>query len=248
MAVQTIILRESEQKKPLKVRFASLPSSEFWQYVGTFTGETQSEPRGQVSDLNRVAQVAATLLAAKVANRLVSVEMVIDPVIPPVAIPEPRLLPLVAAITDNASASVEPGPGMVLVTTWWRGRTVGIDAVGVGGALPPIIRENLMRPGFSTRVAGWDTGFGLYETIAAAAAFGAKVELLEPPEGVCFRLSLPLRRGTPASPPEKQDGLGEEGERGATAAWASEEGPFDPRSLDLLHVIGHARNDEPIQA
>jgi len=70
--------------------------------------------------------------------------------------------------------------------------------------VPDEIRSNLLRPGFTTRVAEWDTGLGLHEASEAAAAVEGRVEMFEPGDtpGVGFRFAMALCNGTPAGSPE----------------------------------------------
>jgi hypothetical protein len=246
VAIQTIVLTNDNRKAELKVRFASLPSSEFWQYGGGLSDDAKIGCGIADGDFNRVAQAVAARLAEKVANRLVDVELVIEPVVPTVTIPDARFIPLVLAIAENASASVEPGPGKVQMITWWRGRTIGIDAIGVGGTVPAIIRANLLSPGFSTRIADWDTGFGLHDAAVAAAACGASIEVLDAPEGAVFRLAVQLGRGTPMTPPERETSSGDEGS-GVSGDWLSGR-PSHPALPDLLRVLKGAWEREPILA
>ena len=215
MTVRTIIINENKgvATQPV-VRLASHNPAALWQHVGycveaASRGETSA---GEDRDLNRAAQLAAQLLLEKVAARGITVEVVIDPFILPTNTTTRRLVPLILAIAENASASVEPGPGTVVLRTWWRRGYAGVDAVGIGGSVSADVRKNLMRPGFSTRVAEWDTGLGLHEANTAARQINGSIEVFDPKEeeGVGFRLAFPLKAGSHADPAESVLGLEED--------------------------------------
>jgi hypothetical protein len=157
--------------------------------------------------INRSASMAARELARKVGDRAVKVELIIQPLMPSIAVHWERLVPIMASIADNASASVEPGPATVSLRTWWEDSHAGLDAVGQGGNIDPVVRARLMAPGFTTRVAEWDTGFGLYEASALAAQIGASISIVDSDADTLFRLTIPLCNSTPAAPPFCELGL-----------------------------------------
>jgi len=204
MTVKPIILDKSPRSPQPLVRLSAASPSSVWQHVGFCLDAACGGDVGASRDLNRAAQAAASKLAEKVAGRSIEIELVIDPFIPLTNIAAKRLVPLFLALGENASASVEPGPGTVVISTWYRNGFAGIDAVGRGGHVPEEIRANILRPGFTTRVAEWDTGLGLAEASEAAAAIEGRVELFEPgdQEGVGFRFAMPICAGTPKGSPE----------------------------------------------
>ena len=208
MTIQTIIINDKTSKGEPTVKLMGSPALSVWEYVGSCMKSSGSKDSGNgLSDLNGVAQKAARILAEKVASRNVDVELIINPLIPPIKVDVEHLVKIVVTIGENASASVEPGPGTVVLKTWWHGKFVGVDAIGRGGKMPAEIRRNLMRPGFTTRVADWDTGFGLHSAKEAALAIDGRIEILDLGEGIGFRLAVPVRVGTPLSPPEAMIGL-----------------------------------------
>ncbi len=212
MTIQTIRIDEQGHPGRPIVRLAGPAPGSIWEYSGfNIRPWGDTAPGEGRRDLNSISQAAAKLLAEKVAGRGVRVELIIDPLLPPLNLEMERLVPIVTAIAENASASVEPGPGTVILRTWWHDKHIGIDAIGRGGSVPEPIRQNLMRPGFTTRVAEWDTGFGLHAAIEAAQALAARVEFFEPDNGVGFRLVIPMKAGSPPSPPSAEVGLDCEG-------------------------------------
>lgn len=221
------------------IRLAETMPGSVWQYTGCALS-TLSESGSQLAcnDLNAAAEMAASRLARKVSSRDISVELVIDPLIPPLGITSARVLPLLNAIAENASASVEPGPGTVTLRTWFGDKYAGVDAVGMNGILPSTIRENLTRPGFTTRVAEWDTGFGLHAAMEAALAIAARIELFEPDGSVGFRLAIPIKQGSPLEPPELLTGIEEPGDRTGGMAMSDS----DQLSYQLLVNLESRKN------
>jgi len=200
------IQQDKETANPI-VRLSETTPGSVWQYTGALNTFDCSNNRRAVFDLNSAAELAAAALAKKVSSRDITVELIIDPLIPPLAVTNKRILPIVQAIAENASASVEPGPGTVTLRTWFGDKFAGVDAVGMGGILPTTIRENLVRPGFTTRVADWDTGFGLHAAMEAAVSIAARIELFEPEGSIGFRLAIPLKQGSPLEPSELRTAL-----------------------------------------
>ena len=239
------IRKEKKPSQPIVKLSETVPGS-IWQYTGMCMDRGDHAPR-PCHDLNRAAEIAAAALAKKVSDRRISVELIIDPLIPPLGVANERILPIVTAIAENASASVEPGPGTVILRTWFSEKYAGVDAVGINGSLPTTIRENLTRPGFSTRIADWDTGFGLHAAMEAALSIAARIELFEPDGSVGFRLAIPVKQGNPLNPPERECSLQE------PEATDSGAGPLDPETLSfqLLTSLWSQKdvfNDGTVQA
>jgi hypothetical protein len=142
---------------------------------------------------------------------------------------------------------VEPGPGTVTLRTWIEDRFVGVDAVGRGGILPSTIRENLARPGFTTRVGDWDTGFGLHAAMEAAVSIAARIELFEPEGSVGFRLAIPIKQGSPLEPSELQTGL-REPESTTGGVFLDDTDQLSCQVLAYLESQRNVYNDRIIQA
>ena len=208
--IPTIEIHNENRPSQPTVRLSETTPGSIWQYTGVAIGRASNTvQRHVVSDLNTAAELAAAALAKKVSSRNIHVELIINPLIPPVNVANDQILPLVTAIAENASASVEPGPGTVTLRTWASDKFVGVDAIGMGGILPSPIRENLTRPGFTTRIGDWDTGFGLHSAMEAAIAIAARIELFEPDGSVGFRLAIPLKQGSPLEPSELRTAIAE---------------------------------------
>jgi nitrogen-specific signal transduction histidine kinase len=191
-------------------------------------------PLLRTHDINRAAETAAAALADKVASRNISVELRIDPVLPPVGIEIARIVPILMLIAENASASVEPGPGTVILQTWCTDKLIGVDVVGQNGVVPKEIRDSWTLPGFSTRVADWDTGFGLHAALEAATAIAAKIELLELLDAVTFRFAIPLHAKMPFPSLEAEVGIPDSGNKSGETA----EVKGDLPSYTLLGLMG----------
>lgn len=235
MAVQYIeIGSERDNRQPI-VKLAESSPGSIWQYMGTCIGvQGNDESSRKIHDLNCAAEAAAASLAEKVSRRNIQVELLIDPLIPPMSVEMERVVPILTAIAENASASVEPGPGFVRLKTWCTDKFAGMDAIGRNGFIPNAVRESWTLPGFSTRVADWDTGFGLHAAIEAADAIAGKIELIEQRGAVAFRLALPLNIEAPLPSAEAMVGISEPGEPGGRAALSDNDVP----SYTLLGLLG----------
>ncbi|MCP4601870.1 MAG: hypothetical protein GY847_15380 [Proteobacteria bacterium] len=248
MSIRTIVIDEKPKSMQPIVKLSSFPPGNVWDYAGfMFSPFCEQNIRQAYQDLNTASQAAAKLLAAKVSGRQVRVELIIDPLLPPIKVEKDLLIPILSAIAENASASVEPGPSTVILRTWWRDRYAGVDAVGIGGCLPDEIRHNLMRPGFSTRVAEWDTGFGLHDAAEAAQILAARVELFEPEDGIGFRLAIPIKGDSVLDPAEAIVGLDSDDEQSKTKKKQNNSWPC-VSPWNSAEVSRDVCNDESINA
>lgn len=208
MTLKTITINASKKIESPEVRLAEVPQAGIWQYVGSCIDYSADSSDGVIRDLNHATQQAANKLAEKLSLRNISIEVVIDPLIPPTSISLSQMVPLILEIGENASAAVEPGPGTIVLKTWWRGGYAGVDAIGIDAVVPDIIKQNLMEPGFSTRAGDWDTGFGLHAANLRARELNGIVEYFEPEErGAGFRFAVPIKAATSAGSPQAELGV-----------------------------------------
>ena len=203
MSLKTITINASTKIVSPEVRLAEVPHAGIWQYVGSCIDYSIDASSGVIRDLNHATQAAANRLSEKLSLRNISIEVVIDPLIPPTSLSFAEMVPLIQEIGENASAAVEPGPGTVILKTWWRGGYAGVDAIGKGATVPEVIKQNLMVPGFSTRAGEWDTGFGLHSAREKAKSLNGMIEFSEnEDDGPAFRFAIPVKMASSAGSPE----------------------------------------------
>jgi hypothetical protein len=203
MTLKTITINASTTIASPEIRLAEVPYAGIWQYVGSCIDYSTDATSGVIRDLNHATQAAANRLAKKLSLRNISIEVVIDPLIPPTSLSFAQMVPLIEEIGENASASVEPGPGTVVLRTWWRGGYAGVDAIGRDATVPDVIKQNLMMPGFSTKAGEWDTGFGLHSASQRAKALNGMIEFFDSEdEGPAFRFAIPVKMASSAGSPE----------------------------------------------
>ena len=205
MSLKTITINASTKIESPEIRLAEVPHAGIWQYVGSCLDYSTDGSSGVIRDLNHATQAAANRLAEKLSLRNISIEVLIDPLIPPTSLSFAQMVPLIQEIGENASAAVEPGPGTVVLRTWWKGGYAGVDAIGKDASVPDVIKRNLMAPGFSTRAGEWDTGFGLHSASERAKALNGVIEYFENEEtGAGFRFAVPVKMASSAGSPEAQ--------------------------------------------
>ena len=248
MTIQFIEIGADRIVRRPVVKLTEASPGSVWKYMGSCMAAPQENREvRRHHDLNFAAEAAAAVLAKKVSARDITVELLIDPLIPPMFIEMDKVVPILTLIAENASASVEPGPGTVQLITWSTDKHVGMDAVGRGGHVPPAVLDSWTLPGFSTRVADWDTGFGLHDAIRAADAIAARIELLDQTESVALRLAIPLHMETPlpsaeaevGAPPELGLSLGcvlQNGDVPAYSMLSSWGGTEDARHEGIVHA------------
>jgi len=203
MTLKTITINASTQIASPEIRLAEVPYAGIWQYVGSCIDYSFDTSNGVIRDLNHATQAAANRLSEKLSLRNISIEVVIDPLIPPTNLSFAQMVPLIQEIGENASAAVEPGPGTVVLRTWWRGGYAGVDAIGKDAIIPDVIKQNLMMPGFSTRAGEWDTGFGLHSASVRAKELNGIIEFFEDEnDGPAFRFAIPVKKASSAGAPE----------------------------------------------
>ena len=193
MGLQKIEIAKEYKKKLPHVRISGQMSDGIGQYIAEHRRDILTGKITNIDYLTRATQSAAIRFAEKVSNRNIDVEVLIDPMMPANTLDEEWLVSLLCDLADNASASVEPGPGTVLLRTWFDKNSIGVDVVGLGGSIPGIISENIMEPLFTTRTMDWDTGFGLFRAKESAALYLGSISVIEGRDGVNFRLMLPLK-------------------------------------------------------
>ncbi|MBN2528289.1 MAG: hypothetical protein JXR76_17990 [Deltaproteobacteria bacterium] len=208
MTLKTITINALTKIESPEIRLAEVPYAGVWQYVGSCLDYSTDETSGIIRDLNHATQAAANRLAEKLSLRNISIEVVIDPLIPPTSVSFAQMVPLIQEIGENASAAVEPGPGTVVLKTWWHGGYAGVDAIGKDAKVPEVIKKNLMAPGFSTRAGEWDTGFGLHAASQKARELNGIIEYFENEEdGPGFRFAIPVKMASSAGSPEAELGI-----------------------------------------
>ena len=205
MTLKTITINAKTKIESPEIKLAEVPYAGIWQYVGSCLDYTTDSTSGVIRDLNHATQAAANRLAEKLSLRNISIEVLIDPLIPPTSLAFSQMVPLIQEIGENASAAVEPGPGTVILRTWWKGGYAGVDAIGKDATVPDVIKRNLMAPGFSTRAGEWDTGFGLHAASERAKELNGIIEYFEnEDDGAGFRFAIPVKMASSAGSPEAQ--------------------------------------------
>ena len=193
MGLQKIEIEQNFIKKLPSVRIAGQLSSGIGQYIASHRKDILQGKVKNIDYLTRATQSAAIRFAEKVSNRKIDVDVLIDPMMPANTLDEKWLASLLCELADNASASVEPGPGKILLKTWFSKKSLGVDVVGINGFIPDIIRKHIMAPLFTTRTMDWDTGFGLYRAVENANRYLGKISIIDDKEDITFRLTLPLK-------------------------------------------------------
>ncbi|KQU98864.1 ATP-binding protein [Devosia sp. Root105] len=157
---------------------------------------SKSPTTPQPSDLNRVAAEVASLLAADLRERAVTLEVIPSSELAMVLADPIELEQVLHNLVRNAADAIEAsGQGnRVVVTVTADAEQVRVRVSDNGPGVPADVLPHLFEPFYSTKPAGMGLGLPLCETLVER--FGGSVEAANNPEGgVSFTVTLPRHRG-----------------------------------------------------
>jgi signal transduction histidine kinase len=71
-----------------------------------------------------------------------------------------------------------------------------LEIEDTGPGIPEEIKQHIFKPFFTTKKEGHGTGLGLSMSRSIIEKFGGRIEFVNvAPQGTCFRIVLPLKRG-----------------------------------------------------
>jgi two-component system nitrogen regulation sensor histidine kinase NtrY len=158
------------------------------------------QPQMRATDLGALVKEVASLYQARAAG--VTVEMQLDPELPPVAADHDLLVRAVSNLVANALEAMSEG-GTLRLRTLRQEEAAVIEVEDSGPGLSEEQKGRLFTPYFTTKPGG--TGLGLAIVQGIASDHGGRVEVrAAAPHGTIFALVLPVPRQSPAvrdSPP-----------------------------------------------
>ncbi len=161
-------------------------------------GRTGAQPTGPVH-LAPVLESADSMLARKLADASVRLEVTVQHNLPPVLakeVPlEQVLLNLVAnacdAYTNKAAAEIPLDQRVVWVAAEALGDKVQIMVRDSAGGIPDALLHRIFEPFFTTKPVGQGTGLGLSISYGIITDMGGTIEAFNENGGMLFRIVLP---------------------------------------------------------
>jgi PAS domain S-box-containing protein len=177
--------------------------------IAAITRDLRTFSRPEESSLTSVDVRAAVGSALKLVAKEVEARarLVVDlRDTPPVTANEGRLVQVVLNLVVNALQALPagaPADHEVTVRTGSDGGgRVAIEVSDSGPGVPPVDRERIFDPFYSTKEIGKGTGLGLFVSRNIVRGFGGDIEVAERAGGgALFRVTLPASAGAPAPGP-----------------------------------------------
>jgi len=155
-----------------------------------------SQDQRRPVDVARFVHTAADLVKARVRSREASLEIELQPSLPPCAMVADRMTQVLLNLLMNAADAVEPG-GKIRVTASRLGGPGGVEdgvrisVFNTGSYIPPEERTHLFEPFYTTKERGTGLGLAVSYQIVAAHGGSLTVETVRR-TGTTFHCTLPL--------------------------------------------------------
>jgi PAS domain S-box-containing protein len=145
--------------------------------------------------LGPLAEGTVSLLRRTLATRRLRLDLVVDPLVPPVVGYEQAIETVIVNLLLNA-ADATPAGGTVTLTIRRSagGEAAEIEVCDTGPGIAPSLRERVFEPFFTTKETGHGTGLGLTVCRSIVDGHGGSIRVDEPPGGGCrFIVTLPVQ-------------------------------------------------------
>lgn len=185
--------------------------ADFRRYLGQIVSETtrvgrivgdllafsrRSSPHHEQTSLNQVVESTLSLVSHKLKLANVTVELHLDPALPPVLCDRSQMQQVVLNLALNAAEAMQPhGQGRLEIETGCQDNEVFIRVADDGEGIPPDVLPRIFDPFFTTKPEGKGVGLGLAVTYGIIQAHHGDIEVSsQRGKGTAFTIHLPLRR------------------------------------------------------
>lgn len=157
----------------------------------------QHRPERRLVDMNRLIEVAASMLGYTLRTAGIDVQLRLDPAVPRVLADEDQFHQVLMNLMVNAQQAMadRQGPRRLTVSTRLDriAQRIAIDVVDTGPGIAPEHRGRVFEPYFTTKPQGQGTGVGLSVCLGIVEAHGGTLVFDCPPTGgTRFTIDLPL--------------------------------------------------------
>jgi signal transduction histidine kinase len=157
-------------------------------------------PEVRETDLNQLAEKAADLVGHQIKLKQVTLELALDPSLPPVTGDDGQLRQCLLALLMNALDATAAGGKIVLASGRGPAGSVELTVSDTGAGIPREDLEKIFNPFFTTKPVGQGTGLGLSICHGIVAAHGGEIRVdSEVGRGTRMTVALPPARGARAS-------------------------------------------------
>jgi len=120
--------------------------------------------------------------------------------IPPITCSPSQINQVFLNLINNAAQAIDPGPGLITITTRREGdRHIAVEVADNGNGIPPEILPKIFDPFFTTKDVGKGTGLGLSIVYKIVEQHGGRISVASNPGvGTRFTVVLPLTPPKPA--------------------------------------------------
>jgi len=120
--------------------------------------------------------------------------------IPPLTCSPSQINQVFLNLINNAAQAIDPGPGLITITTRRDGdRHIAVEVADNGNGIPPEILPKIFDPFFTTKDVGKGTGLGLSIVYKIVEQHGGRISVASNPGvGTRFTVVLPLTPPEPA--------------------------------------------------
>jgi two-component system, NtrC family, sensor kinase len=157
-------------------------------------------PEVLTSDLNALAEKAASLVSDQMKAKQVSLKLELAPSLPPVVIDPAQLREALIALLLNALDACERGGAVTVATHTVADKRVCVVVTDNGAGIPPENLDKVVTPFFTTKPIGQGTGLGLSICDGVVRAHGGQMRLESlVGKGTSVSLELPVRPTSPVA-------------------------------------------------
>jgi signal transduction histidine kinase len=120
--------------------------------------------------------------------------------IPPLTCSPSQINQVFLNLINNAAQAIDPGPGLITITTRREDdQHIAVEVADNGNGIPPEILPRIFDPFFTTKDVGKGTGLGLSIVYKIVEQHGGRISVASNPGvGTRFTVVLPLTPPEPA--------------------------------------------------
>ncbi|RMF86596.1 MAG: GAF domain-containing protein [Nitrospinota bacterium] len=198
-------LESREQERLQRVTEEALRASQLVQRLLAFA--RRQEPVKRPVNLNTLVQKVLALREYQLRVDNISVQLALDPSLPPVLADAQQLEQVYLNIINNAAQAMheQSGGGTLTIRSWHDAEGVHLSFADTGPGIPPEYRDRIFEPFFTTKPVGKGTGLGLSVSYGIMKAHQGTIRVeSEVGKGATFYLSLPLPEEIPEEEEEEE--------------------------------------------
>lgn len=151
-----------------------------------------SKPNLKEEQINQVIESVISYFKRRLPQLGKNIEIVIDNSISPTVKINRELFEwVIENLIKNSLDAIEQGTGKITFSVQEKGKSIFIEVHDTGKGIDPKIKNDIFRPGYSTKERGWGLGLSLSKRIIETYHKGRLILLdSKPGKGTTFRIKL----------------------------------------------------------